>query len=93
MFWEPCSESQLLKLYEDYNITEKSLKNDVEYLLEWMKQEPHLPDAEGQWYIENSSPKWDPAFARRASVQKPSKYSKELEWALVRRMRSNHRKT
>lgn len=48
MYLEKCSESQLKEIYQEFNITEESLKRDVNYLMEWMEKQPHLPNIKGK---------------------------------------------
>lgn len=43
MFLEHCTPEQLKQIYEDLHATEESIKNDVQYLIEWMDKQPHLP--------------------------------------------------
>ncbi len=47
MFLERCSDDQRKKIYEEINITEESLKQDVRYLIEWLEKQPHLPAVKG----------------------------------------------
>lgn len=48
MFLEKCSERQIQEIYQEFNITEQSLKRDVSYLIEWMEKQPHLPNVKGK---------------------------------------------
>lgn len=47
MYWESLTQDQLRKIYAKFNATEESLKNDVQYLKQWLEKQPHLPDVSG----------------------------------------------
>lgn len=49
MFLEHCTPEQLKQIYEDLHATEESIKNDVQYLIEWMDKQPHLPKIKGKF--------------------------------------------
>ncbi|KAK7575984.1 hypothetical protein V9T40_012270 [Parthenolecanium corni] len=51
MFLEKCSERQIQEIYQEFNITEQSLKRDVSYLIEWMEKQPHLPNVKDEQYL------------------------------------------
>lgn len=40
---ENCEDSARMKLFAKLGITEDSLKADVDYLMDWMQKQPHLP--------------------------------------------------
>ncbi|XP_067010634.2 alpha-tocopherol transfer protein [Anabrus simplex] len=41
---EPPTEEQLAYIYSQLNVTPESLERDVKYLMDWISQQPHLPD-------------------------------------------------
>lgn len=47
MYLEHCTREQLLNIYADYQATEESIKKDVQYLIEWLEKQPHLPKIKG----------------------------------------------
>jgi len=57
MYLEHCTSDQLKAIYGDLRATEESIKNDVQYLMEWMEKQPHLPKIKGKstlcWKILN----------------------------------------
>ncbi|XP_065226836.1 retinaldehyde-binding protein 1-like [Planococcus citri] len=48
-----CSKTQLEEILAEFNATEKSMRDGVQYLKEWMKQQPHLPDIEDDEWLFN----------------------------------------
>lgn len=49
-YFQACTKEQLLNcIYGEFNVTEESVKNDVSYLIEWMSQQPFLPDVQGTY--------------------------------------------
>lgn len=55
MYLEKCTESQRKEIYQEFNITEESLKRDVKTLMEWMEKQPHLPNVKGRNIFSTSS--------------------------------------
>lgn len=51
MFLEHCTSEQLKEIYNDLHATEESIKNDVQYLIEWMEKQPHLPKIKGEFPV------------------------------------------
>ena len=49
MYLEHCTPDQLQVIYGDLRATEESIKNDVQYLMEWMEKQPHLPKITGMF--------------------------------------------
>ncbi len=47
MYFQGFTKEELNEIYKDVNATQESIKNDVEYLMEWMQKQPHLPKIEG----------------------------------------------
>lgn len=52
MYLEHCTREQLLDIYADYQATEESIKKDVQYLIEWLEKQPHLPKIKGRPKLE-----------------------------------------
>lgn len=50
-YMEKCTEKQLYEFFDEFGATEESVKNDVEYIKEWLKQQPHLPNVDGKFKI------------------------------------------
>lgn len=50
MKFEFSNEDQVYQYFREFNATRNSIKRDVQYLKEWMKQEPHLPTIEGKYF-------------------------------------------
>lgn len=47
MYLELCTEEQLADIYSEFGVTEQSLKKDAKYLMEWLEQQPYLPNVKG----------------------------------------------
>ncbi len=45
---EELSEEVRRNIYAEFNATEDSIKKDVEYLMQWLQQQPHLPNVKGE---------------------------------------------
>lgn len=46
--FQPCTKEELLNnIYGEFNATEESVERDVQYLIEWMRQQPFLPNVRG----------------------------------------------
>ncbi|XP_067010297.2 alpha-tocopherol transfer protein-like isoform X2 [Anabrus simplex] len=61
---EPPTEEQLTYIYNQLNMTPESLERDVKYLMDWISQQPHLPDGIDERWIRSS------LIARKNSVEK-----------------------
>lgn len=48
MYLEKFTQQQQENLYKELNITEESLQRDVNYLIDWMGKQPHLPKVKGK---------------------------------------------
>lgn len=48
MYLERCTNEQLQEIYNDFQATEESIKNDIQYLIEWLEKQPHLPKIKGE---------------------------------------------
>lgn len=48
MYLEQFTKEQQKKFYEELSITEESLERDVNYLIEWLEKQPHLPKVKGK---------------------------------------------
>ena len=51
----PVNEEVKRKIREQINLDDHSLKQALEVLKSWMLQQPHLPDEEGQLFINKCS--------------------------------------
>ncbi|XP_065226036.1 alpha-tocopherol transfer protein-like isoform X1 [Planococcus citri] len=52
-YLELCTKSQLDDYFAEFGGTEESVQNDVKYLKEWMRQQPHLPNIEDEEWLTN----------------------------------------
>lgn len=50
-YFEPLTESQKQMIYKEFNITEKSVHEDVKHIVEWFERQPHLPNITGEYLI------------------------------------------
>lgn len=51
MYLEQFAKEQQKEFYKEFNITEESLERDVNYLIEWMEKQPHLPNVQGKFKV------------------------------------------
>ncbi len=49
-YLENLTDEQRHSIYSEINTNEEELKNSVQYLQEWFRQEPHLPDFKGLYF-------------------------------------------
>lgn len=48
---EYATKDQIREFYAEFSATEETIRRDVQYLMEWLKQQPHLPSIEGKTCI------------------------------------------
>ncbi|XP_068085424.1 alpha-tocopherol transfer protein-like [Anabrus simplex] len=61
---EPLTEEQLAFIYKQLSMTPEGLERDVKYLMDWISQQPHLPDGIDERLVRNS------LIARKNSLEK-----------------------
>lgn len=47
------SNQDLIDLYAEFDATKESVKRDVNYLMEWLQKQPHLPNIKGEYLLVN----------------------------------------
>lgn len=45
--FETATEDEAKEVYANINASKESIETGVQYLIEWLKQEPHLPNVTG----------------------------------------------
>ncbi|XP_067006985.2 alpha-tocopherol transfer protein-like [Anabrus simplex] len=53
MLLEPPTDEQLARFYTEFNMSPESIQRDVEYLKEWITQQPHLPNVTDERRLRN----------------------------------------
>lgn len=48
-YFEPLTENQVQTIYKEFNMTDKSIKEDVKHIIEWFERQPHLPNITGEY--------------------------------------------
>lgn len=44
---EFCTENQIREFYAEFGATDETVKRDVQSLIKWLHNEPHLPNVTG----------------------------------------------
>lgn len=52
MYFEFCTPEQVENIYSELGTNQEAVKKDVQYLMDWMEKQPHLPNVRGKFTVQ-----------------------------------------